>query len=88
MTEPRKQPDLTDVAAGTGASVLLTLMRSKLKFVAAIGIIFVAGLIFMEGFTPTTIVVGAIALFMIGLFGALVWFWTSVLASFNPEKKP
>jgi hypothetical protein len=42
----------------------------------------------MEGFTPTTMVVGAIALFMIGLFGALVWFWTSVLASFNPEKKP
>lgn len=88
MTEPRPKLDLAEVAAGTGASVLLSLMRSKLKFVAFIGVVFVAGLIFMEGFTPTTIVVSVVALFMIGLFAALVWFWTSVLASFNPEKKP
>ena len=75
-------------AAGTAVSVLLALMRSELKIVALIGTAIVAGFIYAEGFSTTTIVVSLIAVLIIGPFAALVWFWTAIFTSFNSQKKP
>jgi hypothetical protein len=87
MTEER--PPLTaGETANTLANILLSLMRSKLKFVAVIAAVFVAGLIYAEGLSTTTVVVSIIAVFIVGFFAALVWFWTAVFTSFNSQKKP
>ena len=87
MTEPRTQGAQEQVA-GRAIDTLLFLMRSKLKFMMLIAVVFVAGLIYIDGFSGTTIVVGILSVLIVGLFAALVWFWTSVLSSFKSQKKP
>ena len=87
MTEPRTQGPQGQVA-GAAIGVLLSLMRSKLKFLAFIAIVFVAGLIYANGFSATTIAIGVIAVLIVSLFASLVWFWSAILSSANSQKKP
>ena len=85
MTEPRTQGAQEQVA-GMAIGVLLSLMRGKLKFLALIAVVFVAGLIYADGFSATTIVIGIVAVRIVGLFAALVWFWSAILSSLNSKK--
>lgn len=87
MTERRTQGAQEQIA-GLAINALLSLMRGKLKFLALITIVFVAGLIYADGFSGTAITVGIVAVLIVGLFASLVWFWTAILSSFNSQKKP
>jgi hypothetical protein len=87
MSDPRL-PQATGESANTFVTILLALMHSKLKFLAAIGVVFVAGLFYANGLTTSTIVISTIAAVIIGFFAALVWFWTAILTSSNSQKKP
>lgn len=87
MSKREPSPQLPDMAVKTGASVLISLMRSKLRFVVFICAVFLAGLIYAEGFSGTTILVIVIATFVIGMFSIIVWFWTAILSSFTTDRK-
>lgn len=86
MSGRKNPPQLRDTAVDTGVSMLLSLMRSKLKFVAFICAVFIAGLIYAEGFSGTTIVMILISVFVVGMFSIIVWFWTAILSSFTTKR--
>lgn len=78
---------IPDAAVNTGASLLLSLMRSKLKFVAFICAVFIAGSIYVDGFSGTTTLMILISVFVVGMFSVLVWFWTAILSSLTTNRR-
>jgi hypothetical protein len=67
----------------TVLSVLVSLMRRKFKFVAAICFLFAVLLLWQDGFITTKVAIALVLSLVVGLFFLLVWLWSAVFQSIN-----